>query len=363
MRPHSQKTLEALWKLSGDGGRPLRPNGLLGRLRAKSGLAEMDIGMALKELREEGQISCAKWLSTPTRPGAMLSVIRNERQTPMWVESWRILLEQSGLSQGEVEALRPIGELLQDFGDEASARLISGLKQLRREQASQKGLPLYDVSARYLLGSSKLLDRIRKPAIAFGINVDAFAQAHKYVAVAGPARPKAVILVENPHAFETAVEVQTDCAWACTYGFGIALGKDERHGQMFVENLTTHTSALKTLVRSGNPPPLGNLLGHPVLYFWGDLDLAGLMIFSQLRASFPQIQLSALYLPMIEMLKSKQGHPYHKLTGKDGQMPSSSVYESLTTLAALCRGRGVDQESLTREQIESLAALSLISHG
>jgi hypothetical protein len=360
MTPHAQKTLETLWRLSGDGEKALRPNGLKERLRAKSGLSEHDIGVALQELREEGQISCAKWLSTPTRPGAMLSVIRNERQTPMWVESWRILLEQSSLGLDEIEALRPIGEFLQGFGDEANARLISGLKQLRREQASQKGLPLYDVSARYLLGSSKLLERIRKPAIAFGINVDAFAQAHKYLAVAGPKEPKAVVLVENPHAFETASQAQTNCAWACTYGFGLALGKDERHGQMLVENLTGHIGTLKTLVRSGNPPPLGNLLGHPALFFWGDLDPAGLMIFSQLRASFPQIQLSALYLPMIEKLKAGNGHPYHHLSGKNGQVHNLKIEETLSVLASICAENGVDQETVLPEQVEVLAGTCLV---
>jgi len=54
MNERSQTVLEALWKLSKDGARDIRPGKLLDRLREHTGLPDLELGLALGELRDEG---------------------------------------------------------------------------------------------------------------------------------------------------------------------------------------------------------------------------------------------------------------------------------------------------------------------
>jgi hypothetical protein len=357
-----QKVLQALWKKSNNGKRQVKPGTVLDYLRVKTGLSQFEIGLAFQALREEELVKCAKWHATPTRPDAMLTVTPREIPIPGWEPRWMALMEMQRLSQEDRAKLLPVGSLLQELSEEHGAKLLAGLIALREDQAKLRGQALYDVSARYLLGASKLLEHIRKPAMEFGINVDSFVKSHKFLAVAGPATPKAVVLIENPHSFEMAINARKDCAFACTYGFGLALGKEERLGQMLVENLTRHLANLKMLVRSGEPPAINKLLKHNNLFFWGDLDLAGMMIFTQLKASFPHIRLSGLYTPMLRRLAETGGHPYVQCVGKGGQKEKKPLKirdPFVSKILSCCLECGLDQETIGKDEIETYASLEL----
>jgi len=300
-----------------------------------------------RTLTDEGQIACSRWLAQPTRPGAMVTVVKPDRPEPEWLGRWRGILDDAGLNADEIQALLPVGAKIELSAPDC-LQLIGGLKRLRDDQGDLAGVPLYDVSARYLLGASKLLEKIGKAARAFGIDVDTFPPAYRYLAVAGPPSPKAFTLVENPHSFEAAVraDARLESAWACSYGFGFSM--DQRYGGLLVSNLTNEVyfESHTILVRAGDPPALKDLLGCERLFFWGDLDLEGLRIYQELKKRFPNIRLSPLYGPMAEILAAGGGHPYVKLVGKDGQRPPAAGDPEVDRLAALCRERGLDQEAV-----------------
>nr|WP_279593425.1 Wadjet anti-phage system protein JetD domain-containing protein [Pseudodesulfovibrio sp. S3-i] len=112
---------------------------------------------------------------------------------------------------------------------------------------------------------------------------------------------------------------------------------------MLQANLTHRVTHV--LTREGNPPKNPSLLlRHSNLFFWGDLDLMGMAIFDRLKRHFPQLKLSALYEPMIKELFAGRSHPYVGCVGKKGQKAQRLNDPMAQRLAALCRGRAVDQE-------------------
>ena len=108
---------------------------------------------------------------------------------------------------------------------------------------------------------------------------------------------------------------------------------------------------LIVLTRSGEPPELKKLLSFPKLFFWGDLDTGGLSIFLKLKKTMPNLKISPLYAPMINSLEAGEYHPYTKIVGKSGQQPFESSCKEIMELMAMCYDKGVDQESVSLEQI------------
>jgi len=105
---------------------------------------------------------------------------------------------------------------------------------------------------------------------------------------------------------------------------------------------------------------LDNLLHHSHVFFWGDLDPAGVQIYLRLKRQLPQLELSALYQPMIEMLDiPSRSHPYITATGKSGQVGMKTHCPDNEGVAIwlleCCSSRGVDQECLSPSDISILA--------
>jgi len=332
----------------------LLPGPIFKRLTTESGMNSIRLKNAMYFLRENGEIISAQWDREWGIPAAKLYLNLPPLPVEPYITEWCDLVSASSFSEDAQAALsKPaVAEKFKDMPQEERRRLMEALQHLVVSQESiPKGAAMYDVSAKYLMGSSKLLSTLGdKLLTAVGFDVSRFSKGPRYIAVAGPRNPKAVILVENPHAFETAAMAGTDCAFACSYGFGLAIDRDARHGELLVENLTNRCDQIIRLVRAGDPPDIPELLGHPNLFFWGDLDPAGFMIYSQLKASFPQIRLSALYEPMLEILKNGGGHPYCKCVGKEGQ--SGHVRRVNIPCVDLLERHGVDQEALCRVDIE-----------
>jgi len=344
---------EAIRKLA-KGGSCLLPGRLLERLMSETGMDSIRLKMAMHFLQENGEVSSAQWNRDFGMPIAKLSLRLPPLPVESYVTEWCDLVSVSSFPKEAQAALsKPsVAEKFKDMPMEERRRLLGALEHLVASQGSiPKGAALYDVSAKYLLGSSKLLSTLGdKLLVAIGLDTSRFSKGPRYIAVAGPRNPKAVILVENPHAFETAAMAGTDCAFACSYGFGLAIDRDARHGELLVANLTNRFDQIIRLVRAGDPPEIHELLSHPNLFFWGDLDPAGLMIYSQLKSSFPQIRLSALYEPMLEILKNGGGHTYCRCVGKEGQRVQGMVLDSHCVVNILKR-HGVDQETLCKADI------------
>lgn len=318
----------------------------------------------LKSLKDLGEIDCI-WVDRLGPVGQVTLNLRAPAQSPLEA-AWRreaqaFVAERSDARPGDEAALGDLWPRLGDWPISLAADLFAELYDLRArfEAGELAGLTCYRASASGRLGSSKLLSLLPRASLqAFGIDIGQFAAPPPYVIVAGPPEPQAVVLVENPEAFEAAVAATPDLpvAWISVYGFGIATidGQGAR-----LADVVTSTTPPIALVRSGAPPSIDQLLGHPRLFHWGDLDRTGLLIFQAMRSARPQLRLSALYGPMLAVIRSGGGHPYAEVAGKPRQDCWMAGDHLLGELLNDCEVRAIDQEHLSKDDICSLCALAL----
>lgn len=228
---------------------------------------------------------------------------------------------------------------LGDWSASDQQALADGLRRLAGDLPGAYALSPYVASARYLLGSSKLLEALPNDLLrAFGIEPSSFTVADARLLASMPATPEGVILIENLQSFSQACRVGLDARWAlvCSFGYGLSLGEalgGLERVRLVGEGPLSHT--------------MTGLLALSNLTYWGDLDPEGLRIFRQLRRRLPGLRLSALYRPMIDAFEATRGHPLHGLTGKEGQR---QVREWR---------RGLDQEWLDDDVLATLAGQSL----
>jgi hypothetical protein len=340
---------EALRKIS-RGGEKVNHGNLQARLLKTTGLDSIALKVGLTALKEAGEVDAARWDDFQGLPLSQMSLVLKAAPVEEYVLNWQKTVEAGDLPEEtkKVLALPRVAERLKELDEVSMGHVVEGLSRLFREQRQlDSRLALFEVSAKYLLGSSKLLQALGLADLArAGFDLGRFSPAPRYLAVAGPASPDAVVLVENPHSFERAVLAGTGrCAFACTYGFGLSLDNDNA-GMMLAESLCVNAStrSLHQLVREGHPPTIDRLLSHERIFFWGDLDLAGMAIYNRLRHHFPLLRLSALYEPMLKALSIGQSHPYVGCVGKKGQTTQRVNDRTAQRLADLCRDRAVDQE-------------------
>ncbi len=211
-----------------------------------------------------------------------------------------------------------------------------------------------------ILGSSKILDRLPLSARRI-LGVSKLPATPRYVVVAGPAEPKAVLLIENSTTYEEAVRAGLDksVALIAAYGYGLNMMTDSAAGWALVESLTQ--GRCEVLSRSGQAHRLTNLLEHPNLYFWGDLDREGLRIAMALRAKLPHLKLSAFYQPMADLARNKTtSHPYALFCGKANQQAwRHTADKQFDALASVCELRAVDQEAVNLSVFAGLVTQAL----
>ncbi len=325
----------------------LLPRDLVDKLAKRSSLPQIEVRACLLELRNRGWIQSADWDERGI-PLAKLFVQLPAEPLKPYETRWRDAIEASGSTEEEVNALSQVAKAIKDMPADEMLDLIKGLKRLKEDQSSLRGQRLFEVSSRYLLGSSKLLKVLpNRSLIEFGINIDVLSGPPRYVKVAGSKNPKATILVENPHSFESAVLADEDEAfcWISAEGYGLSKQSEEFGDQLM--SLVESRREVITLSRRREFVEFQVALerGRDRLYFWGDLDLAGLDIYGRLKTVLPSIQLSPLYAPMVVTLKNGGGHSYAGVQ-KEGQTLGNFPYEEIKNLAPLCETKGVDQESV-----------------
>lgn len=351
--PNDQALVRAALRTLSGGRTRMNAGTFLPRLVGKTKLSLVAVRSAVMALAKSGELECkAGW--ERGEPMGQVTLRLRENLSPTQVD-WNQALESARrdglLSDTDGRVLRPLHAKLDGFDPEHMRELIRGLVRLRSEIEKCVGVPRFIVSAEFLLGSSKLLDSLPRAALrAFGIDPSQFADFPPYLVVAGPPNPDHVVLTENPHAFEVAIEAPgaDRVAWVATFGHGLSMS-GEQYGRQLVDLLLGRGA--RVLVRAGSPPTLETLLGHPRVTFWGDLDVEGLRIFSRLRAGIENLQLSILYRPMVERLLQKGGHPYAPATGKGDHERGLEISEDLEPLAALCRPFALDQEDVRAEEI------------
>ncbi|SFH16815.1 Wadjet anti-phage system protein JetD domain-containing protein [Modicisalibacter xianhensis] len=336
-----QLWLEGDWTLAyrKQGNKGWRSASLVRRLKRDRACAtELDGWEALRELAGAGVIETVSPVSA--RQTLNVQVTLSEALRHRLESEFAELDDSLGLEAAQAAVWRhALDGVLQDWSVTDQQRLAEGLRAMAADLPHAYAYSAFEASARYLLGSSKLLMALPRELVrSFGIDTTAFRGTSAWVLASVPAEPQGLLLIENPQSFEQACRVCLDERWAlvCSFGYGLSLGEALRAPEQ-VRLIGERTSSCT----------LSELLALPEVTFWGDLDPEGLRIFLRLRQSVPGIQLSALYTPMIERLENDAGHPLHGLTGKAGQRQAGSWM------------RGLDQEALDDTRVAELGDKAL----
>jgi len=345
----------AIWKRLGKG-TYLRPTRLLEKLSKDLDIHHSDVRRGFIRLKEQG------WLDNVAANGEPLGQVRVLAAKPSAAEpesllAWRWALQRSELNVESQALLEPLHLTTDGLSPEMLERLANGLGRLREELSQPTDEPLFVISTRYLLGSSKIIGKLpTAPMRQFCPALFAQPDRIPYVVTAGPAHPERVVLIENPWAFERAIEagLAERFGLIATFGYGLSRG-GEAYGKQLQNLLHGSWAALIQLRRNPEVAGLSSLLTHPVIEFWGDFDLEAFRIYRSLLKRLPQLVLSPLYSILRDHLLRGEGHGYHSITGKEGQVPLGAdefaELPELRELAELCTARGLDQEFLSLSEI------------
>lgn len=299
---------------------------------------ELDGWEALGELARAGVIETAQPISAKQRLNVHVSLSEAERH--------RLEAEFSDvddtlqLQAGQAVVWRhALDGVLHDWSLDDQCRLAHGLRELAGALPQAYAMSAFEASARYLLGSSKLLTALPRELVrAFAIDVAAFRGPVAWVLAAMPPEPEGLLVIENPQSFDQACRVGLSerLALVCSFGYGLSLSEALKAPEQ-----------VRLIGEGASSRTLSELLDLPGKTFWGDLDPEGLRIYCRLRRAVPELQLSALYGPMIDALEGSGGHPLHGLTGKAEQRPAGGW------------SRGLDQEWLDDASLTTLAGQAL----
>lgn len=289
-----------------------------------------------------------------------LTVVPAELDVSATEMAWREALA-SVTDDAQLADALAVSHALFDGLDSLDMRhVIQGLIRIRGAASSLKDEFGFSVSAQHILGSSKVLSRLPLATLRL-LGVDRLPSTPRYLVVAGPPQPLAVLFVENTTSFELAVKAGLDAqvVLVAAYGYGLNMLSDSSAGLALLESVRSR--GCEVLSRTGSGHSLDRLFGHPRMFFWGDLDREGLRIAMALKQHLPQMELSGLYAPMRALVAQRESsHPYIGLSGKALQMAWTRTGESmLDDLAACCAARAVDQEALDVRQFGPLAQTSL----
>lgn len=328
---------------------------LVDRLCSKTGLHRNEVINGLRELRDTGEVCCKDWHRG--EPIGRVELLIQQVRSP-YEEVWIGVMHNMGVDPATQEVLIALSDKVEGLAVDDMKRLLSGLLALREDLPRLNGQSRYLVSAKYLLGSSKLLDALPSPILRkFGVNLDLLIGPPSYIITAGPSSPKCVVLVENPQAMESALQTCTGgkIAWIATFGYGLSRSGNEYGSQL--ASLIEGDTRLTALVRQGTPPPIEHLLQHSEIYFWGDFDREGFQIYWRLKSKISKLQLSGLYHPMRTMIENTDNHhAYNELVAKPNQNTWQCSDMDVQKMLDLCKSRAVDQESVSLADIEKYAA-------
>lgn len=343
------------------GGR-VRTSSALTRVAGKLSLSKLDVDEAIRDLYRAGLLQYQPDVRDLPVSG-YITVVQEEVIRSQTEVEWERALDAAIFEPESKAALLGLSPKLSDLDIDEMGKLAIALKDLSGLGPDALDDAGFNVSARSIMGSSKVLSQLSQKMIqSLGLPLRLQNSSPRYVICAGPASPEATLLIENPRAFENAVRsgLAETIALVCTYGFGLSY-----LGQEWLQNeMTSEHDKPIPIVRSGNPPPLDQLFSMENIYLWADLDLAAFDIYLSLKRAIPQLRLSKIYEALVPMLNNKRtSHPYAALFDKSGQRegdrggtanPNLSDDPAALTLLNLCKCRGADQEAVGEFDIMSL---------
>jgi hypothetical protein len=354
----SNALLAWLRRRSGSKGRKLLASDIASRAAAALRTDLVSVYDGLRQLRKSGLASYQPdtmglpYTGYLTVVPAVVNVSETEK-------AWRDALEAVDDPQ-LADALAGSHAIFDGIEAADMQHAVAGLLQIRETAATLENAFAFSVSAQHILGSSKVLSRLPLATLRL-LGIDRLPSTPRYLVVAGPAQPAAVLFIENTTSFETAVRAGLDreIALVAAYGYGLNMMSDSSAGLALLESVRSR--GCEILSRSGSGHSLETLFAHPRMFFWGDLDREGHRIALALRQHLPQLVLSGLYLPMRTLAgRLESSHPYVGLSGKALQsawVPTGQgVFDNL---ALSCEVRAVDQEAIDIKRFASLAHISL----
>lgn len=220
------------------------------------------------------------------------------------------------------------------------AELVAGFANVA-DHLDQR-LTLREISARCFRGDSKFLDQ-RQDLLQklFGERATSIQPRPLLLTAWAPAGFTQLLIVENQDSFLRLVD-NPPAGYALLYSGGFRASADRLTSEhtRFAFLPGSDANQFDQRWRSGALP----------MYFWGDLDFAGMGILKALRASLPQLAAwQPGYAPMAVILEQGGGHAYEQ-AGKSGQIDPGATgcpYADNTLLPAVrLTNRGVDQENI-----------------
>ncbi len=337
--------------------RQTQANGLVERAATALTMDLLDAREAFRLLRARGDVSYRPDIAGLPYTGFVV-VESRAPEDPQSLQRWRTALAESGVRVDLVAALLPAHALFDDIAIDDLRCIARGLEAVAALRP--RGGFGFELSARHLIGSSKVLDALPESARR-ALGVGGLPPVPKYIVVAAPRHPTSVLLIENSTCFEAAVRagLHDEIGLVAAHGYGLNHHADSSSGRALAVIVSTGDVAM--LTRAGTPPEWAVLIGNPKVRFWGDLDREGLRIAAALRAKLPRLSLSALYRPMLELVRCPESsHPYVRICGKDGQLPwRHTGHGDLDQIATFCDARAVDQECVALEEHRHLASCAL----
>lgn len=313
------------------GGRRLQPKTAVNRIeQVAGGLTRLDITEGLSALAAEGQVS---GVSPQGRVAGMVGWITPpaERLDSNLVR-WKQQLSRFGDEERKVAFGEP-PKAVKDLDDDDLETLLSCLFAF--DEAKSPGEDRYILSAKSIMGSSKVLD-------AFPSLLGRAARRRPFFLItAGPATPLSLLFIENPSVFASLLRTPfvQERLIICAFGYGVSM---ENMGKRLKDGSLVTCSAAGDRITD-----LAKLIDGCPCFHWGDLDLEGLRIFEGLQSAVPHLRLPAIYRDMARLLGSRMtSHPYVRLFDKRDQRPPQGAEPCVAVLAELCAVRAVDQEAL-----------------
>ncbi|WP_230851149.1 hypothetical protein, partial [Ralstonia solanacearum] len=168
-----------------DGRAFLQGTTLVSRLAKRTGLHPLDVKQGLGRLALSGKVTGITNQGDPHQR-VTVTVPAPPREIPPSQTRWESAMQRAGLGAVDVVALLACHEKIADFSVADMQALAAGLLALREAAPRETGTPKFILSAKYLLGSSKLLGQLPAAALTqFGIDLKAHPDAPAYVVTAG----------------------------------------------------------------------------------------------------------------------------------------------------------------------------------
>lgn len=280
---------------------------------------------------------------------AVREAINRPERIKSSVERWRNAVDKSLDASDAVK--RVVGEFCIDMPDHSMDQVVQQLNRL--QSFADQPMLLREVAAQLFWGMSKVLDK-RQGLLAGLLGMDECPfpespiQLQVYLPVGGY---EGVLFIENLMTFEQACRGvdKTFVGLALVYASGFK-GSAKRLRlpggcSLYYAGTGALGGEIKLLFEEWL---FGSANAASPVYFWGDLDFAGMRILAAMRSTFPRLTAwNPGYAPMLQELLDGRGHS-PEAAEKAGQRPierTGCLYADHQLIPALkTQGRFVDQE-------------------